>query len=41
LKTQKEGLRPALGRYYAANPTLRKTIVIRAQEDGAIRVWRK
>jgi hypothetical protein len=40
-KDRKKGLRPALARYYAANPAQRKTIAIRKVENDAVRVWRK
>jgi hypothetical protein len=41
LKTQKKGLRPALARFYKANPAERKTIAIRKVEGEALRVWKK
>jgi hypothetical protein len=40
-KDRKKGLRPALARFYKANPSERKTIAIRQVEGEAVRVWKK
>jgi hypothetical protein len=39
-KEQRKGLRPALSRHYKATGQ-KKTIVMREQADGSVRVWRK
>lgn len=40
-KDERKGLRPALARFYKANPAERKSIIMRPQDDDAVRVWKK
>jgi hypothetical protein len=40
-KDKRKGLKPAVAAYYKANPSERKTIVVREQEGEAVRVWKK
>jgi hypothetical protein len=40
-KDRRKGLRPSLARFYKDDPTRRKTIVMREQPDGSVRVQRK